>query len=542
MRGRSAVPAAGGKGAKPWAPRMTARGVASWIGTSLIGAVVVSVVAMMIVPLPTWLVDLLITLNIAVSVTLLLVAAYARDALSVAAFPTLLLLTTLFRLGLNVSTTRLILLQADAGRVVSAFGNFVVRGDYLVGGAVFLILTIVQYVVIARGAERVAEVAARFTLDAMPGKQLAVDADLRSGAIDIGEAQRRRSALGREAQLYGALDGAMRFVKGDAVAGILILVVSMVGGLIIGTLRQGLGLAEAARVYTLLTIGDGLSAQLPALLISTGAGLVVTRVAAEDPDADGALAGGEIARQFLGRPSLLLVVATLLGALGLVPGLPLVPFAVVALAFAAGGLVLLRRPSVPMERRAQVPAAVPAAAVVVAASLAPARDALERLLDETARRVVDDLGLPLAPIALLLDESRPVGAALVRVRGSDVTEVALDISTGGGLAALDLALEQTLRRFAPELLGIDETLLLLDHLGAQAPALVREVVPRRVTAATLCAVLRRLLGEGIGVGDLREILEALATSTRTPEATAGDEIAQLTERARRALRTQITRS
>ena len=236
------------------------------------GAFVVATVAMMIVPLPTPLLDVLLTSNLAISVALLLVAVWSARTLELSTFPTLLLLTTLYRLALNVSSVRLILLQADAGRVIHAFGAFVVRGDYVVGFAVFLILTIVQYVVISRGAERVAEVAARFTLDAMPGKQLAIDADLRAGAIDADEARRRRDALSKEAALYGALDGAMRFVKGDAIAGILILAISLVGGLVIGVVQRGMALGDAARVYTLLTIGDGLVSQLPALLISTAAG------------------------------------------------------------------------------------------------------------------------------------------------------------------------------------------------------------------------------------------------------------------------------
>src|SRR5262249_32975067 len=199
-------------------------------GAAVLAGFVVAIVAMMIVPLPTPLLDVLITTNLAISVALLLVAAYSKDALELSTFPTLLVLTTLFRLSLNVSSVRLILLQADAGRVIHAFGNFVVRGDYIVGAIIFLILTLVQYIVIARGAERVAEVAARFTLDAMPGKQLAIDSELRAGTIDAGEVRKRRSLLTREAQVYGSLDGAMRFVKGDAIAGMLILSLSLVGG------------------------------------------------------------------------------------------------------------------------------------------------------------------------------------------------------------------------------------------------------------------------------------------------------------------------
>src|SRR4051794_30985285 len=227
-------------------------------GAIALAAFVIAVVAMMIVPLPTPLLDVLLTSNLAIAVALLLVAVWSARTLELSTFPTLLLLTTLYRLALNVSSVRLILLQANAGRVIHAFGAFVARGDYVVGFAVFLILTIVQYVVISRGAERVAEVAARFTLDAMPGKQLAIDADLRAGATDANEARRRRNELSKEAALYGALDGAMRFVKGDAIAGILILAISLTAGLIVGVVQHGMSLGEAARVYSLLTIGDGL--------------------------------------------------------------------------------------------------------------------------------------------------------------------------------------------------------------------------------------------------------------------------------------------
>src|SRR5262245_9508972 len=220
---------------------------------------------MMIVPLPTFVLDLLISLNITISVILLMVAIYVSDALRIAAFPTILLITTLFRLGLNVSATRLILLQADAGEVIRSFGEFVVRGNFVVGAIVFLILTLIQFIVISKGSERVAEVAARFTLDAMPGKQMAIDADLRAGNLDQEEARRRRGALQRESQLYGSMDGAMKFVKGDAIAGILITVINIVGGLIIGIVQHDMSAGDALKVYSLLTIGDGLVSQIPAL-------------------------------------------------------------------------------------------------------------------------------------------------------------------------------------------------------------------------------------------------------------------------------------
>jgi type III secretion protein V len=289
----------------------------------LLALLVVGIVGMMIIPLPTLLLDILLTLNITIAVTILLVSIYIPDALKIAVFPTILLITTLFRLGLNISTTRLILLQADAGRVIDAFGNFVVAGNYVVGAVVFLILTIIQFIVIAKGAERVAEVAARFTLDAMPGKQMAIDADLRAGIIDFEEAKRRRQAIERESQLYGSMDGAMKFVKGDAIAGIIITCINIIGGFIIGVLQMKMKLTEALQIYTILTIGDGLVAQIPALIISTSAGMIVTRVASEDRESH---LGKDIGKQILAQPKAIAIASGLLLGLGIIPGLPFFPF------------------------------------------------------------------------------------------------------------------------------------------------------------------------------------------------------------------------
>ena len=292
-----------------------------------LAGLVVAIVGMMIVPLPTPLLDLLISVNIAVAVVLLLVAIYVSEALKIATFPTLLLLTTLFRLALEVSATRLILLRADAGEVIRAFGNFVVAGNLVVGAVVFLILTMVQFIVISKGSERVAEVAARFTLDAMPGKQMAIDAELRAGHIDHNEARRRRAALARESQLFGSMDGAMKFVKGDAIAGIVVLAVNIVGGLVIGVLQRGLDVATAAKTYTVLTIGEGLVSQIPALVISTAAGIIVTRVASEE---EGAHLGRDIGSQVMAQPKAIAIAAGLLLLLAVVPGLPGVPFITLA--------------------------------------------------------------------------------------------------------------------------------------------------------------------------------------------------------------------
>ncbi len=283
-------------------------------------SLVILIVVMMVIPLPTWLLDILLSANITIGVVVLLATFYARQALDLAAFPTLLLIVTLFRLALNVSTTRLILLQADAGQVVSAFGTFVVGGNYVVGAVVFLILVIIQFVVITKGAERVAEVAARFTLDAMPGKQMAIDADLNAGLIDEAGAKDRRLTIQREADFYGAMDGASKFVKGDAIAGLIITIINIVGGLAIGVLQRGLPLERALTTYSLLTVGDGLVSQVPALLFSTATGVIVTRAAGQTD------LGRDIFSSLTAYPRPLFIGSVLLFALAVVPGLPKIPF------------------------------------------------------------------------------------------------------------------------------------------------------------------------------------------------------------------------
>ena len=303
------------------------KGILNQYGDILLALVVVMIIGMMIIPLPTFLLDILLTLNITTAVTLLLVSMYIPDATKLASFPTILLLTTLFRLALNVSSTRLILLYAYAGEVINSFGKFVVAGNYIVGAVIFLILTLIQFIVITKGAERVAEVAARFTLDAMPGKQMSIDADLRAGAFDLAEARRRRTAIQRESQLYGSMDGAMKFVKGDAIAGIIICGINIIGGLIIGVLQKGMPMEEAAQTYSLLTIGDGLVSQIPALLISVTAGMVTTRVASEEEDSNLAQ---DIGGQLIAQPKAFAISSGILVALGIVPGLPMIPFFIMA--------------------------------------------------------------------------------------------------------------------------------------------------------------------------------------------------------------------
>src|SRR5580698_8379818 len=284
-------------------------GVLTRFSDLLLVACIVLVVGLMIVPLPTFLLDIFITANITIAVTILMVALYVSNGAQLASYPTLLLLTTLYRLALEISSTRLILLQANAGEVIKAFGQFVVGGNFVVGAVIFLIITLVQFLVITKGSERVAEVAARFTLDAMPGKQMSIDADLRAGSIDFKVARKRRQMLAKESQFYGAMDGAMKFVKGDAMAGIIITVINIVGGLIIGVGMNGMPAGEAVQTYSILTIGDGLVAQIPALLISISAGMVVTRVASEDEETN---IGSDIAGQILAQPKAIAVAAGIL--------------------------------------------------------------------------------------------------------------------------------------------------------------------------------------------------------------------------------------
>ena len=293
--------------------------------------VVVMIVLMMVLPIPPALLDVLLAVNISLSLLLLLLTMNIHDALELSIFPSLLLLATLFRLALSVSSTRLILLHADAGNIVRAFGDFVVGGNYVVGFVIFLILVVIQFVVITKGAERVAEVAARFTLDAMPGKQMSIDADLNAGLIDENQARQRRRKIEQEADFYGAMDGATKFIKGDAIAGIIIVFIDFIGGIIVGVAQQGFSFADALQTYTLLTVGDGLVSQIPALLISAGTGIIVTRAGAD------ASLGTELNEQLFADSKVLLTTAAVLGLLGVVPGLPTLPFMVVGAIFGAIG-------------------------------------------------------------------------------------------------------------------------------------------------------------------------------------------------------------
>ncbi|HNQ58829.1 MAG TPA: FHIPEP family type III secretion protein, partial [Candidatus Desulfobacillus denitrificans] len=363
---------------------------------------IVMILSMMVLPLPPLLLDLSFTFNIALAVMVLLVSMYTKKPLDFSIFPTVLLVTTLLRLSLNVASTRVILLEGHtggdaAGKVIEAFGHFLVGGNYAVGLVVFVILVVINFVVITKGAGRIAEVSARFTLDAMPGKQMAIDADLNAGLIGEDVARQRRTEIAQEADFFGSMDGASKFVRGDAVAGILILFINIIGGLIVGVLQHDMDLARAAQNYTLLTIGDGLVAQIPALIISTAAGLVVSRVATDE----------DIGQQFVGQvfanPQVLMLTAAILGILGLIPGMP--HFAFLLFAAAVGGLAywMVRKQARPAEEKPAVPAAA-----------APA-EALEASWADVAP--VDVLGLEVGYRLIPLVDKGQDGELLKRIRG-----------------------------------------------------------------------------------------------------------------------------
>ena len=533
----------------PLPPRGTFAGA-----DAALAALVVLVVGLMIVPLPTWTLDLLLSANLSAAVAILLVVLYVPDAIGIATFPTLLLLTTLTRLALNVASTRLILLQANAGEVIRAFGNFVVRGNYIVGAVVFLVLTIIQFVVIAKGSERVAEVGARFVLDAMPGKQMAIDAELRGGSIDGNEARRRRRLLQRESQFYGAMDGAMKFVKGDVIASIVILVVNLLGGLGIGVLSKGLPVAASLRRYGLLTIGDGLVTQIPALVLSTAAGVLVTRVASEEADTP---LGDELARQLLSAPKALKVASVFVLLLAAVPGLPAFPFLVIGAGLLLVGRARDRAKTAEEQRAATEPTGkersrstvreptfVP---LVVPWSLEVSTDLLRTLdaqapgLRAMAIRLREDvfaeLGVPLPAPRV---RARPdLAKRSVLLSLHEVPALSLTVpgeAEGERLVAwVRERVVALLRARAADFIGMAEVQRLLDELEQFAPATVRNVVPKPVTLVMLTDVLRRLVEERVSVRDLRGILEALSVV-----AVAEKDPLTLTEYVRSQMRRAIT--
>ncbi len=549
---------------------------------------VLLILAMMILPLPTFMLDVLFTLNIALAMIVMLVSLNSRRPLDFSVFPTVLLLTTLMRLALNVASTRIILMQGHtgpdaAGKVIESFGNFLVGGNYVVGFVVFLILVIINFVVITKGAGRIAEVAARFTLDSMPGKQLAVDADLNAGFIDEVEARARRNEIGREADFYGAMDGASKFVRGDAIAGIIILLVNLIGGILVGLFQHDLGLTEALGRYALLTVGDGLVTQIPALIISTAAGIVVSRASSEQD------LSREFSTQVFGRPQTLYVSAAVLGSLGLIPGTPHLAFLTIAVVLSGLGFWLMRRQRAvleiePLERIEEEPSQldvtwedippVDVLALEVGYRLIPLVDrnqggaALARIT-EARRRFATDMGL-VVPLVRVRDnlELKPNNYRIT-LKGVDVAHgelpsgQVLAVDMGDVLGRLDgppgvdpltglpgiwieagreeeaelrgfvvlttvelLArqVEAVFRQHAPEMLGRTEVQQLLDSLSRSHPGLVEDVTPRHLPLTSVQAILQQLIAENVSIRDTRTLFETLAA--RAPKSQAIDDLVE----------------
>ncbi len=471
-------------------------------------------ICLLIVIIPTRLLDVLLVTNLAISAVVLLVALYTPDARRLPAFPTILLLTTLLRLALNVSSTRLILIQQNAGEVIAAFGAVVVGKSPIVGGVVFLVLVIVQFIVIAKGAERVAEVAARFTLDAMPGKQMSLDAELRSGMITPEQAREQRSQLERESRLYGAMDGAMKFVKGDAIAGVIISIINIAGGVMIGVFEKGLRLGEAASLYGRLTIGDGLCAQIPSILTSVAAGLVVTRVAS----AEDAPVGSDLGKQFFRQPQALAIVAVALLLLGALPlGFPPLPFVLLGV-LALGASVAAWRNAA--ATTAQSPTPEPARGLPAVCELKVHPDVIRQVDRETlmslaatvADSITRDLGVgPGVPSVTITDQDVDVGGYSI-----DILDAPAAVRRLGGAASaaeqIVASLEETLRDQAYRFISIPWMHQRLESIRAteEGKQLVRAVTPAPLTLQQAAEVFQRLVREDVPVRQTSLILESMA--------------------------------
>ena len=562
----------------------------------IIAVTLVMIVIMMIIPLPTALLDLLICLNITIALVVIMSAIYNEEALDLSVFPSLLLVTTLFRLALNISSTRLILINGYAGEVITAFGNFVVGGNPVVGFIMFIILVIINFIVITKGSERVAEVSARFTLDAMPGKQMAIDADLNQGAINDAEAKVRREKIQREADFFGAMDGASKFVKGDAIAAIIIMLINIGGGFVIGMAQKDMDAVTALQTYTLLTVGEGLVSQIPALLISTATGIIVTRAASE-----GNL-GNDIVKQLFNNERIFFINAGVLLMLSIVPGLPGVPFASLALVCAFIGYSLHKKSVVPEEVKEEQQQAkekteatrpeniisllqVDPMELEIGYSLIPLVDTGQGgdLLDRIVmirRQCALELGLVVPTIRIRDNIQIKPNAYIIKLKGMEIArgELMLDhflamnsgtvfeeipgietVEPAFGLPALWIPeaqreqaelsgytvvdavsvlathLTEIIKQHASEILGRQETQNLVDNLAKSNQGLVDEVVPELLGIGEIQKVLANLLNERVSIRDMATIMEVLADYGR---ATKDPEI--LTEYVRHAMARQIT--
>lgn len=552
------------------------------------------IILMMVVPLPPTIVDFLLSCNITLSVMILLTTTYITNPLQFSVFPSLLLFATLFRLALNVSTTRLILLQGYAGKLIAAFGNFVVGGNYVVGFIIFLILVIIQFVVITNGAGRIAEVAARFTLDAMPGKQMSIDADLNAGLIDDVEARKRRREIERQADFYGAMDGASKFVRGDAIAGLIITLVNFLGGIIVGSLQRGLSIQDALSTYALLTVGDGLVAQIPALLISTASGLIVTRAASEDN------LGQEVTRELTQIPRVALLAAILLLVLAIIPGLPKLPFFILAAgAFAfyylQGKGEKKEEEKIKAEKKEELPRSpeeilklieVDPIELEIGYGLVPLVDAsgggtlLERIT-QMRINMAREKGFIVPPIRVRDDLRLRPNEYVVKIRGVEVgrgeimphhylaisppgeevkvkgiptrepafnlpaywiDEVNKEEAEIAGLTLVDSEsvlithLSEVIKANAPSLLTRQDVQMLIEQVKKVNQAVVEELIPQTMSVGEVQKVLQNLLAEGVPIRDLSLILETLADYASRVKS-----IEDLTEMVRRKLGRSIVK-
>lgn len=565
-------------------------------GDVIIAIMAILVIVMMILPLPAPLIDILLAFNITFSMIILLISMNMERPLDFSIFPSLLLLTTILRLSLNVSSTRLILIDGYAGKVIESFGNFVVKGNPLVGFIIFIIIVTVQFVVITKGAERVAEVAARFTLDAMPGKQMSIDADLNAGVISESEARKRRQEIQKEADFYGAMDGASKFVKGDAIAGIIIAIINVVGGLVTGVIIQEMELSDALRRYTLLTVGDGLVSQIPALLISTATGVVVTKAAGS-----GHL-GDDLMRQLSAYPKLLLLSAGALVFFAVIPGLPFVPFIILAGTLGYMSLTLQKASNLKDQEAEQLQKEkeldemrkpeniysllqVDSIEVEFGYNIIPLADANQGgdLLDRVVmirRQCALDLGMVVPMIRLRDNIQLKPNEYIIKIKGIEAARGELRPEnymvmnpTGGpieiegirtkepafGLPArwissdkkeiaemkgytivdsssvLATHMTEIIKQYAHELLGWQEVKKLLNNLESHYPALIEDIVPKIITIGEIQKVLSNLLRENVPIRDIVTILETLgdyAKLTKDPDV--------LTEYVRQRLKRVIT--
>lgn len=554
--------------------RAVKRGALSSItegSSAMLATGVIGILLVMLVPLPTFVLDILLSFSITISIIILLMSMYVMKPLDFSAFPSVLLTVTLLRLSLNVASTRLILLHGSegtgaAGQVIKAFGSFVVGGNYVVGLIVFSVLVLINFVVITKGATRIAEVAARFTLDAMPGKQMSIDADLNTGLISDTDARRRRREIETEANFYGAMDGASKFVRGDAVAGIIIVLVNIIGGLIIGVMQQGMSLADAARIYTLLSVGDGLVTQVPALIVSTAAGMLVTRTTAS-----GEL-GEEMKKQLFTHPKAIALAAIVLFTFALIPGMPKVAFIIVAVLMAFLAYTLFQSKEKTVETQ-EAPVPLPAAetpadllipldplCLEVGYGLIPLVDtsqggellhrikALRKQLATEmgfvmpAVHIRDNLqlkpneysfqmkGAELARGELLLDHRLAIVPEEngVKISGISTREPAFGLPAvwiperetetvqGRGIVVVDAAtvvtthITEIVKSHIDELLGRQEVQAIIDGLAANHPKVIEDLVPKVIPLGTLQKVLQRLLKERVSIRDMLMIIETLA--------------------------------